>query len=214
MFSLDGNGSTLQQSLLLQTVALILHHCQNSSEMNQCKLVLLQRRWRDGTHLLKAVHQSGCWTGKNCDCIKDLPSFLSMASVLFHSFNMLPRTRTWAQHIDRTNRCLRIYHHNSLVSCPYYIIAYFQEQQPDPPGAWYRSDTELILTCLSLAHTQIVNMSNSSSKAQALFSPICNIYNRPVSACKTGDNCPDQHVCKICHKKEHRAPDCPRASAT
>jgi hypothetical protein len=44
----------------------------------------------------------------------------------------------------------------------YYIIAYFQEQQPDPPATWYRLDTELVLTCLSLklAHTQIVNTSS------------------------------------------------------
>jgi hypothetical protein len=151
---------------------------------------------------------------KFATAFKDLPSFLS-AWLVYCSIRSTyspehgPGLNMWTE---------RIVVYASTTTLPWsavldYIIAYFQEHQPDPPAYWYRSDTELVSLYLSLAHAQIVNTSNTSSGVSKAQKAICNNYNRPVDACKNGNNCPRSHICKICHKQEHRAPDCPRASS-
>jgi hypothetical protein len=117
------------------------------------------------------------------------PSFLS-ASLVYYSIRSTyspehgPGLNIWTEWII-------VY--ASITTLPWsavldYIIAYFQEHQSDPPAYWYRSDTELILLYLSLAHAQIVNTLNTSSGSSKARKPICNNYNRPVDACKNGND--------------------------
>ena len=90
-----------------------------------------------------------------------------------------------------------------------YAIAYFRAHQNAPTATWHLSDSELVSDYLALAHTQPIVSKISTAKAKSQAQQICNNYNRPIDACKNGNNCSRQHVCKICLNKEHRAPDCP-----
>jgi hypothetical protein len=112
--------------------------------------------------------QSGCWTGKNCIYIEDLPSFLSVWLVYCSiHFNMLPGTQTWAEHIDRTNCCLRIYHHNSLVSCPFLYHRIFSGTATWPAshlvsfGYWARFDVPVTCSYPNCQHVQLLKQSAS-----------------------------------------------------
>jgi hypothetical protein len=123
-----------------------------------------------------------------------------------------------------TERLVHYYQRFEWSACLDYAIAYFMNHQNAPPETWYSTDPELVTEHFvgakrnpsiappppKVSSKKPYDPSNSAARG----TNICQNWNRPVIGCRykarfDGDTCGRKHICSTCHKRDHKAFECP-----
>src|SRR5947207_706820 len=124
-----------------------------------------------------------------------------------------------------TERLVHYYQGFEWSACLSYTIAYFMKHQNASPEPWYSTDPELVTEHFVGAkrNSSIAPPQRSKSSSKKPYDPsnsvarstdVCQNWNRPVIGCTykarfEGDICGRKHLCSTCHKRDHKAFECP-----